>query len=80
MPNAEGGVKIELRDLRFKYPMHDTPIFNGLSLNIGNVHFASPVGTPKCGKTSIISLLERYAIPYVKTCGVAAQTLTVGSS
>ncbi|PQE20885.1 putative leptomycin B resistance pmd1 protein [Rutstroemia sp. NJR-2017a BBW] len=30
--NAEGGVKIELKDVWFKYPTRDIPIFTGLSI------------------------------------------------
>jgi ATP-binding cassette, subfamily B (MDR/TAP), member 1 len=59
IPNAEGGVKIELRNLKFKYPTRDTPVFNDLSLSIEKGHFAALVGASGCGKTSIISLLER---------------------
>jgi ATP-binding cassette, subfamily B (MDR/TAP), member 1 len=31
---TEGGVKIELRDLWFKYPTRDIPIFTGLNLTV----------------------------------------------
>ena len=34
LPDAEGGVKIELRDLWFKYPTRDIPIFQGLNLTV----------------------------------------------
>ncbi|KAF4636377.1 hypothetical protein G7Y89_g1707 [Cudoniella acicularis] len=59
-PDAEGGVKIELRDLWFKYPTRDIPIFQGLSLTIEKGQFAALVGPSGCGKTSIVSLLERF--------------------
>ncbi len=59
IPNAQGGVKIELRNLKFKYPTRDTPVFNGLNLSIEKGQFAALVGASGCGKTSIISLLER---------------------
>ena len=32
--NAEGGVDIELKDVWFKYPTRDIPIFTGLNLNV----------------------------------------------
>jgi hypothetical protein len=32
--DTEGGVKIELRDLWFKYPTRDIPIFTGLNLTV----------------------------------------------
>ncbi|RDL36738.1 putative leptomycin B resistance protein pmd1 [Venustampulla echinocandica] len=60
IPDAEGGVKIELRDLWFKYPTRDIPIFHGLNLTIEKGQFAALVGPSGCGKTSIVSLLERF--------------------
>jgi hypothetical protein len=32
--DIEGGIKIELRDLWFKYPTRDIPIFTGLNLTV----------------------------------------------
>ena len=32
--NTDGGVEIELRDIHFKYPTRDIPIFTGLSLTV----------------------------------------------
>ncbi|PMD39974.1 hypothetical protein L207DRAFT_428418 [Hyaloscypha variabilis F] len=58
--DIEGGIKIELRDLWFKYPTRDIPIFTGLNLTIEKGKFAALVGSSGCGKTSIVSLLERY--------------------
>ncbi|TVY41689.1 ABC transporter [Lachnellula occidentalis] len=60
LPDTEGGVKIELRDLWFKYPTRDIPIFQGLNLTIQKGQFAALVGPSGCGKTSIVSLLERF--------------------
>ncbi|KAI1248780.1 hypothetical protein MGN70_009981 [Eutypa lata] len=60
IPDTEGGVKIELRDVHFKYPTRDTPIFRGLDLTIEKGQFAALVGASGCGKTSIVSLLERF--------------------
>ncbi|CZR50859.1 probable leptomycin B resistance protein pmd1 [Phialocephala subalpina] len=60
LPDTEGGVKIELRDLWFKYPTRDIPIFAGLNLTIEKGQFAALVGPSGCGKTSIVSLLERF--------------------
>jgi ATP-binding cassette subfamily B (MDR/TAP) protein 1 len=34
--DTEGGVSIELRDLWFKYPTRDIPIFTGLNLTVIN--------------------------------------------
>lgn len=62
--DTEGGIKIELKDVHFKYPTRDVSIFKGLSLTIEKGQFAALVGASGSGKTSIISLLERfYEIP-----------------
>ncbi|KAM0250560.1 hypothetical protein ACHAQJ_008570 [Trichoderma viride] len=60
MPDSKGGMKIELQDLHFKYPTRDIPVFRGLNLTIEKGQFAALVGASGCGKTSIISLLERF--------------------
>lgn len=59
IPEAEKGIQIELQNLKFKYPTRETPVFNGLSFTIEKGQFAALVGASGCGKTSIISLLER---------------------
>ncbi|SPN96941.1 related to multidrug resistance protein [Cephalotrichum gorgonifer] len=64
IPDVEGGVKIELQDLHFKYPTRETPVFRGLNLTIEKGQFAALVGASGCGKTSIVSLLERFYDPY----------------
>ncbi|KAM3445984.1 hypothetical protein MY3296_010104 [Beauveria thailandica] len=58
-----GGVKIELENVHFRYPTRDAPVFAGLSLTIEKGQFAALVGASGCGKTSIISLLERFYEP-----------------
>ncbi|PHH76094.1 hypothetical protein CDD80_1824 [Ophiocordyceps camponoti-rufipedis] len=60
MPGAQGGVSIELEDVHFSYPTRSVPVFQGLSLSIEKGQFAALVGASGCGKTSIISLLERF--------------------
>lgn len=54
------GVKIELRDVYFKYPTRDVPVLNGLDMTIEKGQFAAIVGPSGCGKTSVVSLLERF--------------------
>ncbi|ESZ94373.1 hypothetical protein SBOR_5237 [Sclerotinia borealis F-4128] len=54
------GVKIELRNVSFKYPTRDVPVLHGLDMTIEKGQFAAIVGPSGCGKTSIISLLERF--------------------
>ncbi|EQL00660.1 multidrug resistance-type transporter protein [Ophiocordyceps sinensis CO18] len=60
MAGAPGGMKIELDNLHFTYPTRTLPVFQGLSLTIERGQFAALVGASGCGKTSIISLLERF--------------------
>ncbi|RAL63450.1 hypothetical protein DID88_003870 [Monilinia fructigena] len=58
--NIDGGVKIQLKDVWFKYPTRDVPIFTGLNITIEKGQFAALIGPSGCGKTSIVSLLERF--------------------
>jgi ABC-type multidrug transport system fused ATPase/permease subunit len=58
--DTEGGVKIELQDVSFKYPTRDVPVFDHLNLTIEKGQHAAFVGASGCGKTTIISLLERF--------------------
>jgi ATP-binding cassette, subfamily B (MDR/TAP), member 1 len=58
--DVEGGVKIELDGVHFKYPTRNVSVFKGLNLTIEKGQFAALVGASGCGKTSIISLLERF--------------------
>ncbi|KAI9154905.1 Multidrug resistance protein 1-like protein 1 [Paramyrothecium foliicola] len=55
-----GGVRIELRNVSFKYPTRDLSIFDSLSLTIEKGQYAAFVGPSGCGKTTIISLLLRF--------------------
>ncbi|KAF6819258.1 ABC transporter [Colletotrichum musicola] len=57
---AEGGVRVELRDVYFKYPTRDVVVFDGLNITIEKGQYAAFVGPSGCGKTTIISLLERF--------------------
>ena len=63
VPDTDGGVKIEFRDVHFKYPTRDMSIFKGLDLTIEKGQFAALVGASGSGKTSIVSLLERFYEP-----------------
>ncbi|KAI1431016.1 P-loop containing nucleoside triphosphate hydrolase protein [Xylaria sp. CBS 124048] len=60
IPDAEGGIKIELKDLHFRYPTRNVSVFKGLNITIEKGQFAALVGASGCGKTSIVSLLERF--------------------
>ncbi|KAG9496487.1 Beauvericin nonribosomal cyclodepsipeptide synthetase bea1 [Fusarium musae] len=57
------GMKIELDNIHFKYPTRDVPVFQGLSLTIEKGQFAPLVGASGSGKSSIVSLLERFYDP-----------------
>ncbi|RDW76527.1 ABC transporter ATP-binding protein [Aspergillus mulundensis] len=63
MHMQDGGVEIELRGVRLRYPARDIPVLNGLNMTIAKGQFAALVGASGCGKTSIISLLERFYDP-----------------
>lgn len=60
IPNTDGGVEIDLRNVSFKYPTRDVFIFKDLSLRIEKGQYVAFVGPSGSGKTSIISLLERF--------------------
>ncbi|RHZ61470.1 ABC transporter ATP-binding protein [Aspergillus thermomutatus] len=55
---------INFQDVVFSYPLApDTRVLNGISLNIGRGQFVAFVGASGCGKSTMISLLERYYDP-----------------
>nr|GMD11587.1 ABC transporter B family member 9-like [Ipomoea batatas] len=56
--------EIELRDVYFRYPARpDVQIFSGLSMHIPNCQTVALVGQSGSGKSSVISLLERFYDP-----------------
>lgn len=63
IPDTEGGIEIEFRDIRLRYPARETPVLNGLNMTIEKGTFAALVGASGSGKTSIVSLLERFYEP-----------------
>ncbi|KAM7217287.1 P-loop containing nucleoside triphosphate hydrolase protein [Rhypophila decipiens] len=57
----EDGVSLECRDLQFSYPQRpDTRVLKGISATIKPGQFVAFVGASGCGKTTMISLLERF--------------------
>lgn len=60
IPNTNGGVEIDLRNVFFKYPTRDVFVFKDLCLRIEKGQYVAFVGPSGSGKTSIISLLERF--------------------
>jgi ATP-binding cassette subfamily B (MDR/TAP) protein 1 len=60
IPDADGGVRVGLRNVRFNYPTRDISVFEDLNITIEKGQYAAFVGPSGCGKTTIISLLERF--------------------
>lgn len=60
IPGSENGVKIELKDVGFKYPTRDVSIFKRLNITVEKGQFAALVGASGSGKSSIVGLLERF--------------------
>ncbi|KAI1389238.1 P-loop containing nucleoside triphosphate hydrolase protein [Hypoxylon trugodes] len=60
IPESDDGIRIEFRDVHFKYPTRDVSVFEGLNLRIEKGQYAALVGPSGSGKSTIISLLERF--------------------
>lgn len=60
LEDTEEGVKIEFDDVYFKYPTRDLSIFKKLNLTIEKGQYAALVGASGSGKSSIVSLIERF--------------------
>lgn len=60
VPDSEGGVRIELRDVGFRYPTRNITVFKHLNITVEKGQFAALVGASGAGKSSIVGLLERF--------------------
>lgn len=60
IPDVEGGIRIELKDVGFKYPTRDISIFKHLNITVEKGQFAALVGSSGAGKSSVVGLLERF--------------------
>ncbi|KAF2799535.1 ABC multidrug transporter-like protein [Melanomma pulvis-pyrius CBS 109.77] len=57
------GADIDFKDVWFTYPTRNVPVLRGLSIRIQHGQFVAIVGSSGSGKTTIISLLERFYEP-----------------
>lgn len=57
------GADIEFRNVWFTYPTRNIAVLQGLNLHIRHGQFAAIVGSSGSGKTTVISLLERFYEP-----------------
>lgn len=60
IPDLDSGVKIEFKDVGFKYPTRDVSIFKRLNITVEKGQFVALVGASGAGKSSIVGLLERF--------------------
>ncbi|KAJ4987038.1 ABC transporter [Stagonosporopsis vannaccii] len=58
--NPSGGVSVDLQNVNFAYKSRDTPVLSNLNLQVAPGQFAALVGASGCGKSTTISLLERF--------------------
>lgn len=63
----EGGVGVEFQNVYFTYKSRDVPVLSNLNIKVLPGQFAALVGASGCGKSTSISLLERF---YDATSGV----------
>ncbi|KAF2747820.1 P-loop containing nucleoside triphosphate hydrolase protein [Sporormia fimetaria CBS 119925] len=63
LPDSENGVGIEFRNVSFSYKSRDVRVLSNLNLTILPGQFAALVGASGCGKSTTISLLERFYDP-----------------
>ncbi|KAF2010286.1 P-loop containing nucleoside triphosphate hydrolase protein [Aaosphaeria arxii CBS 175.79] len=57
---AEAGVGVEFRNVSFTYKSREVPVLSNLNLKVLPGQFAALVGASGCGKSTTISLLERF--------------------
>jgi ATP-binding cassette subfamily B (MDR/TAP) protein 1 len=63
MEEGEGAASLEFRDVSFSYKDRNVPVLSNISFSIAPGSFAALVGASGCGKSTIISLLERFYDP-----------------
>lgn len=60
IPDSENGIKIELKDVGFRYPTRQAQVFKHLNITVEKGQFAALVGASGAGKSSTVALLERF--------------------
>ncbi|KXL48996.1 hypothetical protein M433DRAFT_4998 [Acidomyces richmondensis BFW] len=70
------GVGIEFKDVTFSYPGRSIPVLAGLNMKIEPGQFAALVGASGSGKSTIISLLERFYDVNSGTINCAGQDIS----
>jgi ATP-binding cassette subfamily B (MDR/TAP) protein 1 len=58
--NSAGGAGIEFQNVCFTYSSHKVPVLRELNMKVLPGQFAALVGASGCGKSTTISLLERF--------------------
>lgn len=58
--NSPEGLSVEFHKVSFTYKSRETPVLSNLTLSIQPGQFAALVGASGCGKSTTISLLERF--------------------
>lgn len=58
--NPSDGVSVEFKNVCFAYKSRDTQVLSNLNLHVAPGQFAALVGASGCGKSTTISLLERF--------------------
>ncbi|KAL7946258.1 P-loop containing nucleoside triphosphate hydrolase protein [Trichoderma barbatum] len=82
---TEGDIQgtVEFRDVHFRYPTRpDQPVLRGLTLTVKPGQYVALVGASGCGKSTTVSLLERFYDPLsggVFVDGQDISTLNVGN-
>jgi ATP-binding cassette subfamily B (MDR/TAP) protein 1 len=67
---------IDVRGVNFSYPMRpETSVLKGVNLHVQKGQFIALVGASGCGKSTIVSMLERFYDPSTGTISIAEEPL-----